>query len=115
MPTSWLFPSSYYFVPQTQYRFGIADNYSAADASIPPIDSWCPAAAAAAETTDFDFESEYLKQFGDFVYIRADASSRQYGDERRECQSWTLGSDRCIERCYQDWLSSFAEDSEVEQ
>lgn len=66
MPTSLLFPSSHYWAPRSRYHFGTADNYSVADANIPPIDSCCPAAAE--EKRDFDFEKEkYLKQIEDFV------------------------------------------------
>lgn len=117
MPISLPFPSSHYFAPRSRYHFGIADNYSVADANIPPVDNYCPpAAAAAAEGRDFGFEKKkYLKQFVDFVYILEDESSaRQYEEERKGWQSRILGSDRYIERCYQDWPSSFEEDSEVE-
>lgn len=113
MPTSLLFPSSHCFAPQSRYHFGIADNYSVADANIPPVDSCCPAAA---EKRDFDFgKKNYLKQFGGFVYILEDASStRQYKEDRKEWQSRILGPDRHIERCYQNLPSSFEEDSEIE-
>lgn len=120
MPTSLLFPSSYYFVPRSRYHFGIADNYSVVDANTPPIDSCCPAAAAAAaaaeEKRNFDFEKKkYLKLFEDFVCILEDENStRQYEEGRKGWQSRILGRDRNIERRYQDWPSSFEEDSEVE-
>lgn len=119
MPTSLLFPSSYYFAPRSRYHFGIADNYSVVDANISPIDSCCPAPAAAAaaeEKRDFDFEKKkYLKQFGDFAYILEDENStRQYEEGRKRWQSRILGPDQYIEQCYQDWPSSYEEDREVE-
>lgn len=106
MPTALLFPSSHLFAPQSRYHSGVADIYSVAVANIPPIDRCCPAAAAA-EKRGLDFEKKkYLNQFGGFVYILEDESSTR--------QSSILGPDRYVERCYQDWPSSFEEDSEIE-
>lgn len=102
MPTSLLFPSSHYFAPQSRYHFGIADNYSLADASIPPNDSYCPGNAAA-EERDFGFgKKRYLKQFGGFEYILEGASSTRQYKERQEWQSRILGPGRYIERYYQN-------------